>query len=135
MSQANPLAVSGTGIVLPMLESLQCQLIAIQKLFILLRAHGDGTISAAVEEQLAGAETHVRKAVGCMNTPVPQPTREVSPTIPWIAASPSEDQQNNGACLTLSERGDILSRAIQARKLNSDAVISAEHDPVDSQPH
>ena len=97
--------------------------------------HGDGTISAAVEEQLAGAETYVRKAVECMNAQVPKFTREVSPTIPWMAASPSEDRQNHGASLTLRERGDILSRAIQARTLNSDTVISAEHDPVDSQPH
>ena len=111
-SVANPLEVSGSGIVLPMLESLQCQLTAAQKLLILLRANGDETVSAAVEDQLARAETHLRKAVGCMNTQVPQLTREVSPTIPWIAASPSEDRQNQGACLTLRERGNILSRAI-----------------------
>ena len=135
MSQANPLEVSGSEIVLPMLESLQCQLTAAQKLLILLRSHGDETVSAAVEEQLVHAETHLRKAVRCMNTPVPQPTWEVSPTIPWIAASPLEGRQKNGACLTLRERGDILSRAMEARKLNSNTAISAEHDPVTSQPH
>ena len=135
MSQANPLEVSGSGIVLPMLESLQCQITAAQKLLILLRAHGDETVSAAVEEQLVQAETHLRKAVSCLTTPVPQPTWEVSPTIPWIAASPSEGRQKNGACLTLRERRVILSRAIEARKLNSNTVISAEHDPVTSQPH
>ena len=135
MSQANPLEVSGTGIVLPMLESLQCQLTAAQKLLVLLRSHGDETVSEEVEEQLVQAETHLRKALCCLNTPVPQPICEVSPPIPWMAASPSEGRQKNGACLTLRERGDILSRAIEARKLNSNAAISAEHDPVTSQPH
>ena len=50
-----------------------------------------------------------------------------------MAASPSEGSQKSGACITLRERGDILSRAIQARKLNTGAAISAEHDPVTSQ--
>ena len=69
MSQANPLEVSGSGIVLPMLESLQCQITAAQKLLILLRAHGDETVSAAVEEHLVHLETLLRKAVSCLNTP------------------------------------------------------------------
>ena len=135
MSQANPLEVSGSELVRPMLDSLQCQITATQKLLSLLRANGDESVSVAVEEQLARAETHVRNAVGCMTTQVPLSTREVSPTIPWLAASPSEDRQHQGACLTLRERGDILSRAIEARKFNSDTVISAEHDPVDTQWH
>ena len=44
MPQADPLEVSGAGIVLPMLESLQSQLNAAQKLLILLRAKGDETV-------------------------------------------------------------------------------------------
>ena len=135
MSQANPLEVPGTGIVLPMLESLQSQLTATQRLLALLRAQGDQTVSAAVEEQLACAEAHLRKAVDSMSTPVLQPTGEISPTIPWVATSPPEDRKHKGTCLTLRERGDVLYRAIQARKMNSDTVISAEHDPVDSQLH
>ena len=90
MFQANPLEVSETGIVLPMLESLQSQLTAAQKLFV-LRAHGDETVSAEVVEQLVHAETHLRKRF--LNTPVPQPICEVSLTIPWMAASPSEGRQ------------------------------------------
>ena len=135
MSLADPLEVPGAGVVVSMLESMQCQLTAAQKLLALLRARGDETIYAAVEDQLVHVDTHLREAVRCMHAPVPQPTREVSPTIPWIAASPSEDRQKNGALLTLRERGDILSRAMRARKLNSNTAISAEHDPVISQPH
>ena len=90
------------------------------KLLTLLCANGDESVSVAVEDQLARAETHVRKAVGSMTTQVPLLTREVSPTIPWLAASRSEDRQNQGACLTLQEKGDILSRARKVRKLNSE---------------
>ena len=135
MSQANPLEVSGTGVMVPMLESMQCQLAAVKKLLALLRARGDEAINAAVEDQLVHVETHLQEALRCMHAPVPQPTRELSPTIPWIAASPSEDRQKNEAFLTLRERGDILSRAVQARRLHSNTVISAEHDPVVSQPY
>ena len=135
MSQANPLEVPGTELVRPMLESLQCQITATQKILSLLRANGDESVRVGVEEQLALAETYVKRAAECMAGQVPQPTREVSPTIPWLAASPSEDRQHQRACLTLRERGDILSRAIDARKLNSDTAISAEHDPVDTQWH
>ena len=95
MSQANPLEVSGTGVVVPMLESMQCQLTAVQKLLALLRARGDETINAAVEDQLVQVETHLQEALRGMHAPVPQPTWGVSPTIPWIAASPSKDRQKN----------------------------------------
>ena len=135
MSQANPLEVPGTEVVRPMLESLQCQITATNKLLSLLRANGDESVRVGVGAQLALAETYVKRAAECMARQVSQPTREVSPTIPWLAASPSEDRQQQGACLTLRERGEILSRAIDARKLNSDTVISAEHDPVDTQWH
>ena len=130
MSQANPLEVSGTGAVASMLESMQWQLTAAQKLLALLRARGDETNYAAVEDQLVHVDTCLREAVRCMQAPVTQSIREVSPTIPWIAASPSEDRQNKRAFLTLRERGDILSRAMQARNSNSSTAISAEHDPV-----
>ena len=135
MSQANPLEVPGTEVVRPMLESLQCQITATNKLLSLLRANGDESVRAGVEEQLTLAETYVKRAAECMAGQLSQPTREVSPTILWLAASPSEDRQQQGARLTLRERGEILSRAIDARKLNSDTVISAEHDPVDTQWH
>ena len=135
MPQADPLEVSGAGIVLPMLESLQGQLIAIQKLLTLLRDKGDETVSSEVAEHLVQVEDHLKEAVRCLHTPLPQTTWEVSPTIPWMAASPSEGSQKSGARITLRERGDILSRAIQARRLNSGAAISAEHDPVTSQLH
>ena len=135
MSQANPLEVSGTELVRPMLESLQCQITATQKILSMIRTNGDESVRVAVEEQLSLAEIHVKKAAVCMTTQGPLFTREVSPTIPWLAASPSEIRQQQGACLTLQERGDILSRAIEARKVKSDAVISAEHDPVDTQWH
>ena len=134
MPQADPLEVSGAGIVLPMLESLQSQLNA-QKLLILLRAKGDETVGSNVTEHLVQVEGHLKEAVRCLDTPLPQTTWEVSPTIPWMAASPSEGGQQSGARITLRERGDILSRAIQARKLNSGAAISAEHDPVTSELH
>ena len=135
MSLADPLEVPETGVVVSMLESIQCQLTAAHKLLSLLRARRDETSYAAVEEQLIRVDAHLREAVRSMHAPVTQHTTEVSPTIPWIAASPSEDRQKHGASLTLRERGDILSRAMQARKLNSNTEISAEHDPVTSQPH
>ena len=135
MSLADPLEVPETGVVVSMLESMQCQLTAAQKLLSLLRARKDETSYAAVEEQLVRVDTHLREAVRSMHAPVTQQTTEVSPTIPWIAASPSEDREKHGALLTLRERGDILSRAMQARKLNCNTAISAEHDPVISQPH
>ena len=130
MSLADPLEVPETEVVVSMLESMQCQLQAA-----LLRARRDDASYAAVEEQLTRADAHLREAVKSMHAPVTQHTTEISPTIPWIAASPPEDRQKQGASLTLRERGDILSRAMQARKLNNHTAISAEHDPVTSQPH
>ena len=132
---ADPLEVPETRVVVSMLESLQCQLTAAQKLISLLRARSDETSYAAVEQQLSRIDAHLREAVRSMRAPVAQQATEVSPTIPSIAASPTEDRQKQGALLTLRERGDILCRAMQARKLNSNTVISAEHDPVSSQPH
>ena len=135
MSLADPLEVPETEIVVSMLESMQCQLEATHKLLSLLRARRDEASYAAVEEQLTRADAHLREAVKSMHAPVTQHTTEISPTIPWIAASPPEDRVKQGASLTLRERGDILSRAVQARKLNNHTAISAEHDPVTSQPH
>ena len=135
MSLADPLEVPETEVVVSMLESMQSQLQAAHKLLALLRTRREDASYAAVEEQLTRADAHLREAVKSMHAPVTQHTTEISPTIPWMAASPSEGRQKNGACLTLRERGDILSRAIEARKLNSNTAISAEHDPVTSQPH
>ena len=132
---ADPLEVPETRVVVSMLESLQCQLAAAQKLISLLRARRDETSYVAVEQQLSRVDAHLREAVSSVCAPVAQQTTEVSPTIPWIAASPAEDRQKQGALLTLRERGDILCRAMQARRLNSLTEISAEHDPVSSQPH
>ena len=46
MSQATPLEVFGTVVMVPMLESMQRQLAAVKKLLALLRASGDETINA-----------------------------------------------------------------------------------------
>ena len=135
MSLADPLEVPETEVVVSMLESMQSQLQAAHKLLALLRTRREDASYAAVEEQLTRADAHLREAVKSMHAPVTQHTTEISPTIPWIAASPPEDRQKQGASLTLRERGDILSRAMQARKLNNHTKISAEHDPVTSQPH
>ena len=135
MSLADPLEVPETEVVVSMLESMQSQLQAAHKLLSLLRTRREDASYAAVEEQLTRADAPLREAVKSMHAPVTQHTTEISPTIPWIAASPPEDRQKQGASLTLRERGDILSRAMQARKLNNHTAISAEHDPVTSQPH
>ena len=130
---ADPLEVPETRVVVSMLESLQCQLTAAQKLISLFRARSDETSYAAVEQQLSHVDAHLREAVRSMRAPVAQQATEVSPTIPWIAASPAEDRQKQGALLSLREGGDIFCRAMQARRLNSHTEISAEHDPVSSQ--
>ena len=135
MSLADPLEVPETEVVVSVLESMQSQLQAAHKLLALLRTRREDASYAAVEEQLTRADAHLREAVKSMHAPVTQHTTEISPTIPWIAASPPEARNKQGASLTLRERGDILSRAMQARKLNNHTAISAEHDPVTSQPH
>ena len=134
MSVADPLEVPETEVVVSVLESMQSQLLAARKLLSLLRTHRAAGCYAEVEEQLDRAEAHLREAVKVMHTPGTPHTAEISPTIPWIAASPSEHRKQ-GAALTLRERGEILSRAVQARKLNNHTAICAEHDPVISQPH
>ena len=110
MSEADPLEVPETEVVVSVLESMQSQFLAAHKLLAL------------------------REAVKLMHTPGTQHAAEISPTIPWIAASPSEHREQRAA-LTLRERGEILSRAVQARKLNNHTAICAEHDPAISQPH
>ena len=133
MSVADPLEVPETEVVVSVLESMQSQLLAARKLLALLRTHRAAGCYAEVEEQLNRAEAHLREAVKVMHAPSDLHTAEISPTIPWIAASPTEPK--SGAALTLRERGEILSRAVQARKLNNHTAICAEHDPVISQPH
>ena len=135
MSLADPLEVPETEVVVSVLESMQSQITAAHKLVAFLRTRRAEATYAAVEEQLNRADAHLREAVKIMHAPVTQSTAEISPTIPWIAASPSEHRVQQGAALTLRERGDILIRAVQARKLNNHTAISAEHDPVASQPH
>ena len=138
MSLADPLEVPETEVVVSVLESMQSQITAARTLLAFLRARRTEANYAVVKEQLNRADAHLREAVKTMRAPATQHTTEISPTIPWIAASPSEERQERqkqGASITLRERGDILSRALQARKLNHPTVISAEHDPIISQPH
>ena len=96
MPQADPLEVSGAGIVSPMLDSLQSQLDAAQRLLILLRSQGDETVGSSVPEHLGQMEGHLKEAVRCLHTSYPQTTPEVSPTIPWRAASPTKSDQQRG---------------------------------------
>ena len=121
MSLADPLEVPETEVVVSVLESMQSQITAARTLIAFLRGRrGEGNY-ALVEEQLHKADAHLREAGKIMRAPAIQRDTEISPTIPWIAASPSEERQERqkpGASITLRERGDILSRAVQARKLN-----------------
>ena len=133
MSLADPLEVPETKVVVSVLESMQSQITAAQTLIAFLRGRRAEGDYALVEEQLTKADAHLREAVKIMRAPAIQHETEISPTIPWIAASPSEERQERqkpGASITLRERGDILSRAVQARKLNHPSSISAEHDPI-----
>ena len=138
MSLADPLEVPETEVVVSVLESMQSQITAARTLVAFLRGRRVEANYALVEEQLDKADAHLREAVKIMRAPAIQHDTEISPTIPWIAASPSEERQERqkpGASITLRERGDILSRAMQARKLSHPASISAEHDPINSQSH
>ena len=138
MSMADPLEVPETEVVVSALESMQSQITAARTLVAFLRGRRAEGNYALVEEQLDKADAHLREAVNSMRAPTIQRDTEISPTIPWVAATPSEERQERqkpGASITLRERGDILSRALQARKLNHPATISAEHDPINSQSH
>ena len=138
MSLADPLEVPETEVVVSVLESMQSQITAARTLVAFLRGRRIEGNYALVEEQLVKADAHLRAAVNSMRAPAIQRDTEISPTIPWVAATPSEERQerqNPGASITLRERGDILSRAVQARKLNHPSSISAEHDPINSQSH
>ena len=138
MSLADPLEVPETEVVAAVLESTQSQITAAQTLVAFLRGRRVEGNYALVEEHLDKADAHLREAVKIMRAPAIQHDTEISPTIPWIAASPAEERQERqkpGASITLRERGDILSRAVQARKLSHPASISAEHDPINSQSH
>ena len=138
MSLADPLEVPETEVVVSVLESMQSHIAAARTLVAFLRGRRIEGNYALVEEQLVKADAHLREAVNSMRAPAIQRDTEISPTIPWVAATPSEERQERqkpGASLTLRERGDILSRAVQARKLNHPSAISAEHDPINSQSH
>ena len=128
---ADPLEVPETEVVVSALESMQSQITAARTLVAFLRGRRAEAHYALVEEQLHLAEAHLREADKIMRAPATQHTTEISPTIPWIAASPSEERQGRqkpGASITLRERGDILSRAVQARKLNHPATIVLRTD-------
>ena len=138
MSLADPLEVPETEVVVSVLESMQSQITAARTLVAFLRGRRAEGNYALVEEQLDNADAPLREAVNSMRAPAIQRDTEISPTIPWIAATPSEERQERqkpGASITLRERGDILSRAVQARKLSHPSSISAEHDPINSQSH
>ena len=138
MSLADPLEVPETEVVVSVLESMQSQLTAARTLIAFLRGRRAEGNYAMVEEQLDKADAHLREAVNSMRAPAIQLDTEISPTIPWVAATPVEERQERQkpvVSITLRERGDILSRAVQARKLSHPSSISAEHDPIDSQLH
>ena len=138
MSLADPLEVPETEVVVSVLESMQSQITAARTLVAFLRGRRAEGNYALVEEQLDKADAHLREAVNSMRAPTSQRDTEISPTIPWVAATPVEERQERqkpGVSITLRERGDILSRAVQARKLSHPSSISAEHDPIDSQLH
>ena len=138
MSLADPLEVPETEVVVSVLESMQSQLTAARTLIAFLRGRRAEGNYALVEEQLDKADAHLREAVNSLRAPAIQRDTEISPTIPWVAATPVEERQERqkpGVSITLRERGDILSRAVQARKLSHPSSISAEHDPIDSQLH
>ena len=99
---------SGVGILLPILESMQSQLAAAQRLHTLLHQQlGD----FEVQGHLAQVNDHLTRAIRCLESSHLQAAAEVSPTIPWIAEPPPERLQSNGALISLRERGEILGRA------------------------
>ena len=118
MSLADPLDVPETGVVVSMLESMQCQLTAAHKLLALLRARRDETSYAAVEERLIRVDAHLREAVRSMHAPVTQHTAEYHQRSHGSQPGLQRIGRSTEPC-SLRERGDILSRAMQARKLNS----------------
>ena len=133
MSLADPLEVPETEVVVSALESIQNQITAAQTLIAFLRGRRAEGDYALVEEQLHKADAHLQEAVNSMRSLATSRTTEISPTIPWVAATPAaekQERQKPEASITLRERGDILSRAVQARKLNHPSTISAEHDPI-----
>ena len=133
MSLAEPLEVPETEVVMSALQSMQSQITAAQTLLAFLRGRSAEGDYALVEEQLQKADAHLQEAVNSMRSMAMPRKIEISPTIPWVAATPAaegQERQKPGASITLRERGDILSRAVQARKLNHPSAISAEHDPI-----
>ena len=133
MSLAEPLEVPETEVVMSALQNLHSQTTAALTLLAFLRGRKATCDYALVEEQLQKADAHLQVAVNSLRSMPQVRTVEVSPTIPWVAATPTAEErrrQKPGASITLRERGDILSRAVQARKLNHHSAISAEHDPI-----
>ena len=54
----------------------------------------------------------------------------MTPAIQWRAETPMELASAAKATMTLSERGELLSRLIQSRKKLKLSGISAEHDSI-----
>ena len=130
---AEPLEVPETEVVMSALQNLHSQTTAALTLLAFLRGRKATCDYALIEEQLQTADAHIQVAVNSLRSMPQVRTVEVSPTIPWVAATPTAEEsrrQKPGASITLRERGDILSRAVQARKLNHHSGISAEHDPI-----
>ena len=133
MSLAKPLEVPETEVVRLTLKNLQNQAASARALLAFLHGKKAAYDYTKVEEQLKQAEAHLQEAVNSMQSMPVQCPFEISPTIPWVAATPEAEGQGpdkTGASMTLRERGDILSKAVQARKLAHHSQISAEHDPI-----
>ena len=134
MSLAEPLEVPETEVVVSVLEIMRSHITAAQTLIAFLRNRRAEGHYAVVEEQLQNADAHLQAAVNSIRSLAMSREDEISPTSPWVAATPAIEEQKRqkvGASITLRERGDILSRAVEARKSHHPSVISAEHDPID----
>ena len=132
MSVADPLVVPETEVVVSVLKSMQSQITAAHTLLAFLRARRKEANYAVVEEQLNRADAHLREAVKTLRGPASENTAEISPN-PLdrsLALRRATGATEAGASLTLRERGDILSRALQGRKLNHPRPGSAENDPM-----
>ena len=104
---ADPLEVPETEVVVSVLESMHSQITAARTLLAFLRARRTEANYVVVEEQLNRADAHLREAGKTLRGPATQHTPEISPTIPWIAASPSEERQERQKPGTLCVKEEI----------------------------
>ena len=93
MSLAEPLEVPETEVVMSALQNLQSQVKATQTLIAFLRGRRAESDYALVEEQLQKADAHLQEAVNSMRSMTMPRTAEISPTIPWVAATPAAEGQ------------------------------------------